>query len=75
MADFDEAYSQAPTSVPAREYNAPVCNPANGCFPASHVTPQGDFLINTYLTRPDKMAAAAGAIPVREGALCKSLKN
>ena len=73
MADFDKTYSMYPTAVPKVEFKGPVCDPAQGCFPASHVTPQSKFLINTYLTRPDRSyGQPAGAVPIREGDLCRN---
>lgn len=71
MADFDTVYSEYP-AVPARNYNGPKCSPKDACFKASHVTPQTDFLINTYLLQPDRSYIPAGAVPIREGTLCKN---
>ena len=72
MANFDTVYSQAPLALKPREYKGPVCKPSNDCFIASHVTPQTDFLINTYLLQPDRKYSPAGAIHIREGTLCKN---
>jgi len=73
MADFDKSYSMYPTAVPNVPYHNPQCSPDDGCFPASHVTPHSNFLINTYLTRPDRSyIQPAGAVPIREGMLCKN---
>ena len=41
-------------SVPYCKIKAPSCTPQQNCFIASHVTPGPQFLVNTYLTRPDK---------------------
>lgn len=71
MANFNKVYSEYP-AVPQREYKGPVCKPSEGCFIASHVTPQTDFLINTYLLQPDRSYIPAGAVPIREGTLCKN---
>lgn len=73
MADFDQAYSTYPTAVPKVAFKGPKCSPKDGCFAASHVTPQKDFLINTYLTRPDRSYnQPTGAVPIREGMLCRN---
>jgi len=73
MSDFNDAYSQAPTSIPTEPHFTPKCEVNTGCFAASHVTPNdGKFLINTYLSRPDRKHEAAGAIPIREGTLCRN---
>ena len=73
MSDFNAAYSQAPTSVPADSYHTPKCEVDKGCFAASHVTPNdGTFLINTYLARPDRKYQPAGAVAIREGTLCRN---
>ena len=56
MASFPDSYENFP-AVPLRLYKGPTCLPKNACFKASHVTPQTDFLINTYLTRPDSRPA------------------
>lgn len=72
MSDFDAAYSQPPTSIPTERYYTPKCEVAQGCFAASHVTPNKDFLINTYLARPDRKYQPAGAVPIREGTLCRN---
>jgi hypothetical protein len=73
MADFDQTYSTYPTAVPKVAFTGPKCEPKDGCFPASHVTPQSKFLINTYLIRPDRSYnQPAGAVPIREGMLCRN---
>ena len=41
-------------SVPYCKLKAPQCSPQQNCFMASHVTPGKQFLVNTYLTKPDK---------------------
>ena len=73
MADFDKTYSMYPTAVPSVKFTGPKCSPEDGCFPASHVAPQTNFLINTYLIRPDRSYnQPAGAVPIREGMLCRN---
>ena len=71
VADFDTAYSQSPTSVPAKSYFQPKTS--SGQFPASHVTPQTEFLQNTYLMRPDRQYIPAAAVPIRAGNLCRNM--
>lgn len=73
MADFDKTYSLYPTAVPKVPFKGPRCEPRDGCFPASHVTPHSNFLINTYLIRPDRRYnQPVGAVPIREGMLCRN---
>lgn len=74
MADFDQTYSTYPTAVPPSKYYAPKCLPSDGCFPASHVVPQDKFLVNTYLTRPDRSYNQPGgtSVAIREGDLCRN---
>ena len=83
MANFDNVYETYPTAVPKQPWPGqgeglgtpvpgPVCKPADGCFKASHVVPGGPFLINTFLAQPDRRYIPAGAIPIREGTLCKN---
>ncbi len=72
VADFDTVYSQPiRQSAPPSAFK-PQCNPSAGCFPASHVTPQTEFLQNTYLMRPDRKYMPAGAVPIRAGNLCRN---
>lgn len=68
MAPFPKNSNQRPL----RLYKGPKCLPEDGCFKASHVTPGGPFLINTYLQQPDRSYIPAGAVPIREGTLCKN---
>lgn len=71
MADFDAAYE---VKIPSGTYYEPVCKPEQGCFPASHVVPQSEYLINTYLTRPDRSYNQPGgsSVAIREGMLCRN---
>jgi len=72
VADFDTVYNQtAKPSGPPSVFK-PECNPSDGCFPASHVAPQTEFLQNTYLMRPDRKYMPAGAVPIRAGNLCRN---
>ena len=78
MDSFPQAYETYPTAVPLQQWPGtptpgPVCLPAQGCFIASHVDPDTQFLQNTYLMRPDRAyGAGAQAVPIREGDLCRN---
>ena len=72
VADFDTVYSQPIKQSAAPSAFKPMCNPSAGCFPASHVAPQTEFLQNTYLMRSDRKYMPAGAVPIRAGNLCRN---
>ena len=72
VADFDTVYSQPIRQSASPSAFKPQCNPSAGCFPASHVAPQTEFLQNTYLMRPDRKYMPAGAVPIRAGNLCRN---
>ena len=55
MAELD----QTGITIPYCKLKAPKCSPQDNCFIASHVTPGTNFLVNTYLTRPDKLFQVA----------------
>ena len=64
MADFAEAYSRPMLMPPPPSQFEPKCEPRDNCFRASHVSPfpSQDFLVNTYLLRPDRRFEVAGAV-------------
>ena len=53
--------------IPYCSIKKPECTPQQGCFIASHVTPGKDFLVNTYLTRPDKLFQVQGPTTALRG--------
>lgn len=62
LAPFPEAY--VPPPKPCTVFQ-PSCKPEDSCFPASYVSPGKDFLVNTYLTRPDRQVEIAGPVAIR----------
>lgn len=62
LAPFPATYAPPPANC---EIKRPSCKPENDCFIASYPSPGKDFLVNTYLTRPDRLAEVQGPGPIR----------